>query len=116
MAIDTYLPTPDQLRNIIQQRTSGLPEYTEPTPNLPQGITDYAQHNRAFHNFNNDPLQSKRNEIERATVRKQQQMGLLIEKLKKKIPVLLLQVLHQNNFKLIKTDVTIFRVWMRVLV
>ena len=77
MAIDTYLPTPDQLRNIIQQRTSGLPEYTEPTPNLPQGITDYAQHNRAFHNFNNDPLQSKRNEIERATVRKQQQMGLL---------------------------------------
>ena len=77
MAIDTYLPTPDQLRNIIQQRTSGLPEYTEPTPNLPQGMTDYAQHNRAFHNFNNDPLQSKRDEIERATVRKQQQMGLL---------------------------------------
>ena len=77
MAIDTYLPTPDQLRNIIQQRTSGLPEYTEPTPNLPQGMTDYAQHNRAFHNFNNDPLQSKRDEVERATVRKQQQMGLL---------------------------------------
>ena len=77
MAINTYLPTPDQLRNIIQQRTSGLPEYTEPTPNLPHGMTDYAQHNRAFHNFNNDPLQSKRDEIERATVRKQQQMGLL---------------------------------------
>ncbi len=76
MAINTYLPTSDQLRNIIQQRTSGLPEYTEPTPNLPQGMTDYAQHNRAFHNFNNDPLQSKRDEIERATVRKQQQMGL----------------------------------------
>ena len=77
MAIDTYLPTPDQLRNIIQQKTSGLPEYTEPTPNIPQGVPDYGQRNRAFTNFMNDPLQSKRDEIERATVRKQQQMGLL---------------------------------------